>query len=66
MKNATVHEGHMINEFELIQACDDFEKVYPVQKYNVYPGNECVWISTGVVNLYYIFQDGKISQVQVD
>ena len=66
MKNATVHNGHLINEFELIVACDHFERTIPTTLYSVYPGNKCVWISAGSLNLYYIFRDGKIFDIQVD
>ena len=66
MKNATVHNGDQINEFELILACDDFERGSPDRLYDVYPGNNCVWISSGTMNLYYIFKEGKILDVQVD
>ena len=66
MKNATVHNGNLINEFELIVACDHFERTIPTTSYNVYPGNNCVWISAGSLNLYYIFRDGKIADVQYD
>lgn len=66
MKNATVSNPAMINEFELIQACADFEKKNPNTLYDVRPGNDCIWISTTLLNLYYIFRDGKIADIQVD
>ena len=66
MKNATVHNGELINVFELILACDDFEQAVPNCRYDVYPGNNCVWISTGSMNLYYTFHEGKIIDVHVD
>ena len=66
MKNATVHDGHKINVFELMLACHDFEKNSNNRPYDVYPGNNCVWISSGGLNLYYIFRDGKIADIQVD
>lgn len=66
MKNATIHNAAQLNEFELILACADFEKRYPGDGYNVYPGNNCIWISAGLLDLYYIFRDGKIAEVQID
>jgi hypothetical protein len=66
MKNAIVHYGEQLNEFELILACDDFERNSPDRPYDVYPGNDCIWINQGPVNVYYIFRDGKIFDIQVD
>jgi hypothetical protein len=67
MKNATVFDPDLkLNEFELIRACDDFEKSTPNRLYNVYPGNDCIWINCGPLNVYYIFRDGQIVDVQVD
>ena len=66
MKNATVVRPEQLNEFELIQTCEDFERKYPGAQYTVRPGNRCIWVTAGVVDMYYIFKDGKIVDVQVD
>lgn len=68
MKNAgTIVHADKINSFELILACDQFEKSYPTYlNYTVRPGNDCIWISTGLLDFYYIFRDGKIVDVQID
>jgi hypothetical protein len=66
MKNATVLPGYNINSFELILACEDFETHNPDIRYEVRQGNNCIWISFGMVHMYYIFRDGKIVDVQVD
>jgi hypothetical protein len=66
MKNATLYKANELNEFELIVACDHYEQRYPNEKYTVRPGNNCIWITNGRVHLYYIFQEGKIVDIQVD
>lgn len=66
MKNATVIRTEELNEFELILLCEDFERKYPNTPYTVRPGNRCIWVTSGLVDMYYIFQNGKIVDVQVD
>jgi hypothetical protein len=29
-------------------------------------GNNCIWVYYGPINLYYIFKDGRIHDVQID
>jgi hypothetical protein len=69
MKNATVNRASELNEFEIIQVADWMEQRYPNQLYTMTPGNDCIWVywgSTVPMNLYFIFRDGKIVDVQVD
>ena len=30
------------------------------------PGNQCVWVTWGLISEYYIFRDGRLVDVQVD
>jgi hypothetical protein len=29
-------------------------------------GNDCIWVYWGRMNLYYIFKEGRIHDIQVD
>ena len=53
------------NEFELILIQEDLRKK-GITNYQTYPGNDAVWVSYGLVNSYYIFQNGRIADIQVD
>jgi len=64
IKNATVRPG--VNEFEAIQVGDYMEQHNPNAYYTMLPGNECIWVYFGHMNLYFIFREGKIADVQVD
>lgn len=64
MRNAVVKTG--VNEFEAIQVGAYMEKHNPNIHYTMTPGNECVWVYWGNINLYFIFKNGRISDVQVD
>lgn len=66
MKNATVNNAHMMNEFEVLQVSDWMEKTKPNVYYTMTPGNDCIWVYYSYVNLYFIFRDGKIADVQID
>lgn len=41
-----------------------------IQRYRLAEGNDCIWVQAGSasvpLNLYYIFRDGAIVDVQVD
>ncbi len=54
-----------MNEFEVILVRDDLAKK-DIQNYTMRPGNDCIWVSYGLVECYYIFRDGQIADVQVD
>jgi hypothetical protein len=30
------------------------------------PGNECIWVYYGSINLYFVFRAGKIADIQID
>jgi hypothetical protein len=54
-----------MNEFEVIMVQDDLAK-RGIQYYTMRPGNDCVWVSYGLMDAYYIFRNGQIVDVQID
>jgi hypothetical protein len=37
-----------------------------VTAYTMTQGNNCIWVYYSFINLYFIFRDGKIVDIQVD
>ena len=37
-----------------------------IEHYTMRPGNDCVWVSYGLVDCYYIFREGRIVDIQFD
>ena len=37
-----------------------------VTNFELRNGNNCIWVSYGYIDAYYIFRDGKIVDIQVD
>ncbi len=37
-----------------------------IENYTMRPGNDCIWVSYGLVDCYYIFREGRIVDIQVD
>lgn len=37
-----------------------------IEHYTMRPGNDCIWVSYGRVDCYYIFREGRIVDIQVD
>lgn len=56
----------LMNEFEMIQVGDYMEKKHPEVHYTMAPGNNCIWVYYSFMNLYFIFRDGKIADIQID
>jgi hypothetical protein len=54
-----------MNEFEVILVQEDMRK-NGIVNYTMQPGNDCIWVSYGLVNAYYIFRSGKLIDVQYD
>ncbi len=65
MKNAQISSTRL-NEFEMIQVGEYMEKHHPNVLYTMTEGNNCIWVYWGNMNLYFIFRDGKIADVQID
>ena len=54
-----------MNEFELMIVHEDMRQK-GIVNYTVRPGNDCIWVSYGRVNAYYIFREGRLADVQID
>jgi hypothetical protein len=54
-----------MNSFEVMLVLEDLKK-QGIEHYSIQPGNDCIWVSYGLVNSYYIFRGGKIAEVQFD
>jgi hypothetical protein len=54
-----------MNEFEQMLVIEDLRK-RGIENYSMQAGNNCIWVSYGLVNSYYIFRNGKIADVQID
>lgn len=54
-----------MNEFETIQVIEHLRQ-QGITDYTMRPGNNCIWVTHGVVNSYYIFNNGRLVDVQVD
>jgi hypothetical protein len=53
MKNFEIVKEYMANR-------------YPDKTYAMRQGNACVWVSMGLVEMYFIVKDEKIVDIQVD
>jgi hypothetical protein len=66
MKNATLSRPELLNEFEVILVADYMEKNHPNVHYTMTPGNKCIWVYYGSINMYFIFREGRIADIQID
>ena len=55
-----------LNSLEVVQVVDYMDKHHPNNHYNITKGNQCVWVYWGDMNLYFVFRDGMIADIQVD
>lgn len=59
----------LLNPFEVMQVRIDLEEK-GITNYKLAQGNDCIWVQAGSssvpLNLYYIFRNGAIADVQVD
>ena len=53
-----------MKNFEIVESY--LAKKYPNKPYAIREGNRCVWVSMGLVEMYFILRDGKIIDIQVD
>ncbi len=65
--NAMVTKSSWIemNEFEVMLVQEDLRQK-GIEHYTMRPGNECIWVTYGLVDCYYIFREGRIVDIQVD
>jgi hypothetical protein len=54
-----------LNEFEMIRVMDHL-KEQGVTDYTMRPGHNCIWVSYGLVDSYYIFNQGELIDIQFD
>jgi hypothetical protein len=58
-----------VNELELIVVMDQLAK-QGIKYATVMPGNDCVWVARGSsscpINEYYIFNQGRLVDIQID
>ena len=65
MRDLTIHPA--LNPLEVIQVEDYMIKHYPkVTSYTMTLGDNCIWVYYSYVNLYFIFHNGKIHDIQTD
>jgi len=63
---ATITNPENLNPLEVIQVMDYMDQRYPNVRYSVTRGNGSVWVYWGSMNFYFLFKDGRISDVIVD
>ena len=56
-----------LNPLEVILVEDYMTKMFPkVTHYTMTEGNDCIWVYYSHMNLYFIFREGKVVDVQID
>ena len=53
-----------MTDFEIVS--DYMERKYGGKTYAMRQGNNCVWVSMGLCDMYFIVRNGKIIDIQVD
>jgi hypothetical protein len=53
-----------MNDFEIVKNYMDTK--YPQKLYTMQNANNCIWVSMGLCDMYFILRDGKIVDIQVD
>jgi hypothetical protein len=65
MPNITIHPN--LNPLEVILVEEYMTRQWPkVTHYTMTEGNQCVWVYYSNMNLYFVFRDGKVVDVQID
>jgi len=56
-----------LNPLEVMLVEDNMSKIAPlVTHYTMTKGNDCIWVFYDQHNLYYIFKEGRIHDIQID
>jgi hypothetical protein len=59
----------MLNPIEVMQVEIDLQEK-SIKDYKLAQGNDCIWVQAGSasvpLNMYYIFRDGAIVDIQID
>ena len=65
MPNISIHPA--LNPLEVILVEDYMTEHHPrVTHYTMTQGNDCIWVYYSYMNLYFIFREGKIHDIQID
>ena len=65
MSNISIHPN--LNPLEVILVEDYMTRHWPrVTHYTMTQGNECIWVYYSNMNLYFVFRDGQVVDVQID
>ena len=65
MPNISVHPE--LNPLEVILVEDYMTEHHPLAThYTMTRGNDCIWVYYSYMNLYFIFRNGRIADVQID
>jgi hypothetical protein len=63
--NISIHPA--LNPLEVILVEDWMTANHPkVTAYTMTQGNGCIWVYYSYMNLYFIFREGKIHDIQID
>jgi hypothetical protein len=54
-----------LNPLEVILVEQDMAKK-GITSYTMTKGNDCIWVYYSFMNLYYIFKEGRIHDIQID
>jgi hypothetical protein len=54
-----------VNEFEALVVLDELRKLN-VKSATMRPGNRCVWVSYNQLETYWIFDNGRLVDIQID
>jgi hypothetical protein len=55
---------YKMTDFDIVKNYMDTK--YSGKPYAMRNGNNCVWVSMGLVDMYFILRDSKIVDIQVD
>jgi hypothetical protein len=61
--NITVHPE--LNPLEVLIVADHYEK-QGIKNYTLARGNGCIWAYYGRINEYFIFNQGRLVDIQID
>lgn len=62
----TINNADKLDPVQLMVVQDDMASKHPNLHYTITPGNNCIWVYWGSINLYYIFNGTKLVDVQID
>jgi hypothetical protein len=63
MPNISIHPD--LNPLEVILVEEDMARK-GITNYTMTKGNDCIWVYYSFMNLYYIFKEGRIHDIQID